>query len=35
MKPVTKGFMYGLNSGSYSAGRILKKLGFDITLVAN
>jgi len=35
VNPVAKGFMYGLNNGWYSTGRTHKKLGFDITLVAN
>lgn len=35
MNPVAKGFMYGLNNGWYSTGRTHKKLGFDITFVAN
>lgn len=35
MNPVSKGFMYGLNNGWYSTGRTHKKLGFDITFVAN
>jgi hypothetical protein len=35
VRPVSKGFMYGLNNGWYSTGRTHKKLGFDITLVAN
>jgi len=35
VNPVAKGFMYGLNSGWYSTARTHKKLGFDITLVAN
>jgi len=35
VNPVAKGFMYGLNNGWYSTARTHKKLGFDITLVAN
>lgn len=35
VNPVAKGFMYGLNNGWYSTGRTHKKLGFDITFVAN
>ncbi|WP_321515425.1 DUF6588 family protein [Marinifilum fragile] len=35
VNPVSKGFMYGLNNGWYSTARTHKKLGFDITLVAN
>ncbi|PCH67239.1 MAG: hypothetical protein COC06_11595 [Bacteroidales bacterium] len=35
VRPVAKGFMYGLNNGWYSTGRTHKKLGFDITFVAN
>jgi len=35
VNPVAKGFMHGLNNGWYSTGRTHKKLGFDITLVAN
>lgn len=35
VNPVSKGFMYGLNNGWYSTGRTHKKLGFDITFVAN
>lgn len=35
VRPVSKGFMYGLNSGWYSTARTHKKLGFDITFVAN
>ncbi len=35
VNPVAKGFMYGLNNGWYSTARTHKKLGFDITFVAN
>jgi len=35
VNPVAKGYMYGLNNGWYSTARTHKKLGFDITLVAN
>lgn len=35
VRPVSKGFMYGLNNGWYSTARTHKKLGFDITFVAN
>ncbi len=35
VNPVAKGFMYGLNSGWYTTARTHKKLGFDITFVAN
>lgn len=35
VNPVAKGFMYGLNNGWYTTARTHKKLGFDITLVAN
>jgi hypothetical protein len=35
VRPVSKGFMYGLNSGWYSSARVHKKFGFDITFVAN
>lgn len=35
VSPVAKGFMYGLNNGWYSTSRTHKKLGFDITFVAN
>ncbi|MFA9370423.1 MAG: DUF6588 family protein [Labilibaculum antarcticum] len=35
VRPVAKGFMYGLNNGWYSTARTHKKLGFDITFVAN
>lgn len=35
VRPVAKGFMYGLNNGWYSTGRTHKKLGFDIAFVAN
>ena len=35
VNPVAKGFMYGLNNGWYSTARTHKKLGFDITVVAN
>ncbi|WP_321279258.1 DUF6588 family protein [Marinifilum fragile] len=35
VNPVSKGFMYGLNNGWYSTAKTHKKLGFDITLVAN
>ncbi len=35
VRPVSKGFMYGLNNGWYSTARTHKKFGFDITFIAN
>lgn len=35
VNPMAKGFMYGLNNGWYTTARVHKKLGFDITIVAN